>query len=133
MSFSGILEQRRREKAASQQADFDAMFAPLPPVAPAVNLAEQREMAIGGTLEARYWAWRATEDGVLVYGAIRDEALREVRAGNTRVSSKGLVEWARRTYRIHVNNSYTAHIARELYDTEPELRGALELRERNAA
>lgn len=124
-----MVAQRKRE---AQQQEFDALFAPIPTV-PKVYPAEQREMAIDGTLEARYWAWRSTEDGRAVYAAIVAEARREVDAGTRRISSKGLVEWARRTLRIQINNSFTAHIARELHDNEPELRSALELRQRSAA
>jgi hypothetical protein len=120
------------------QEDFGDLFAPLgpsePPTRPVVTRAEQRALPLaGGTLEGDYQAWRQTAMGQFVYDALRTKAIGDARTGARRLSAKGLVEWVRAMHKVDVNNSYTALLARELTDREPELRGLFELRERTAA
>jgi hypothetical protein len=108
------------------------LFMPLevhPKRAPAGG-AEQTDIPIEGTLQARYDAWRATEQGRLVYVECRDLALRQASEGAKRIAVKGIVELVRATLKVQVNNSATALLARELYDREPVLRPLIELRER---
>ena len=71
--------------------------------------------------------------GQFVYDAIRAKALSQARIGMRRLSAKGMVEFIRQAHTVDINNSYTALLARELTDREPELRGLFELRERTAA
>lgn len=116
------------------QDDLGDLFAPLsPPRRPTVTHAEQRALPIrGGTVEGDYAAWRATDSGQAVYEAIRRRALDGAHQGARRLSAKGLVEWARATLRVEINNTWTPHVARELADREPSLRPLFELRRRSA-
>lgn len=117
------------------QAELGPLFEDLyaPPRRPAPGPAEQRVLPIDGTLQARYEAWRRSDEGAWVFATIRERALDEARDGAQRIGVKGLVEDVRRDLKVHANNSYTALIARELRDTEPELEDLIELRERTAA
>ncbi len=94
---------------------------------------EQRTLPIRGTIQGEYDAWRATELGQHIYDVIRYRALALVRAGEARIGMKALFEWARSTQKVTLDNNYTALVARELLDREPELRDVVELRQRTAA
>lgn len=132
---SGPDESRRPPTVAEQlegtMFDQGEEAAPGPgwPERPKVRPAEQRRFPLTGSLEARYQRWRATEDGERVFGQIRAIALGLARAGAPLVRVKGIVDGEIRP-KESVNNSHLSMIARELYDTEPELRDLIELRER---
>lgn len=90
-------------------------------------------MPIDGTLQARYDAWRKTEDGERVYAEVRARALAAASAGDRRIGVKAIVEAVRADLKVKVNNSATALMARELYEQHPALRDLIELRQRSAA
>jgi hypothetical protein len=121
-----------RARHVPTPSETQDLFAPLevPSKRPAAGSAEQPHLPIEGTLQARYDAWRQTEQGKLVYAECRDEALKQVRAGARRIAVKGIVELVRATLKVQVNNSAVALLARELFDREPVLRPLIELRER---
>lgn len=122
----------RAAQAAADRQLADAMFGVWPEV-PRVERAEQCGLGLPGSIDAEYAAWRQTPDGQVVYAAIVDRALGLVAAGATRLSTKALVEWARATLRVRINNDATACLARELVDTEPEIAELIEMRQRRAA
>lgn len=89
------------------------------------------------SLQEKYEEWRATADGMVVYGAVRKAAFRLRGRGFTHYGIKALWEAARYTYYLRVgpdaegwkvNNNWTSRIARELMMNEPELEGFFELR-----
>lgn len=123
-----------RGRSQPTQEELGGLFAPLdlPPRRPSPGPAEQRVLPIDGTLQARYEAWRRSEEGGWVFATIRERALEEAREGAQRIGVKGIVEAVRRELRVAVNNSATAFIARELWETVPALRGLIELRQRTA-
>jgi hypothetical protein len=92
---------------------------------------EQRELPIEGTYEERYLAWRATDDGQVVYEAFKARALEAVRSGQRPMKRK-IWEQLRGLYGS-LNNNLVRAITEELDRTEPELRGRFEFRERTAA
>jgi hypothetical protein len=93
---------------------------------------EQAALPLRGTIAGAYAAWRGTAEGARLFDVMRWRALALVRAGEGRVSVKGLVEWCRAEYKQEINNSHTSLIARELLQWEPELHGKIECRQRNA-
>lgn len=124
-----------RARHQPTQEELGGLFAPIekPPVRPAPGPAERRTLPIDGTLQARYEAWRQTDEGRVVYDEIRGRALAAARAGERRIGVKGITEEVRRALRTSINNTLVALIARELRDREPVLRPLIELRERTAA
>ncbi len=90
------------------------------------------------TIQEQYEEWRSTPDGELVYGAIRQHALRMVDAGWRHYGLKALWEAARYTRALQVGpdelgfklcNNHTSRMARELMAECPELAGFFDLRE----
>jgi hypothetical protein len=112
--------------------DEPAALGPLWDEAPAA-LTEQRELPIDGTIEARYQAWRATEEGQDAYQWIVTRATSMVAQGATRLSIAQLVEGYRFAKRRSVNNTFRAPMVRELEDGYPILRGLFESRVRRSA
>lgn len=104
------------------------------PEAPRVTRAEQRDLAVEReSVEARFRRWRATADGQEIVTLIRNAAITRARLGE-QVRIKGIAEEVvRGTRHRSVNNSHLAWIARELVETEPELKGVIELREAKSA
>lgn len=102
------------------------------PQAPAAG-DEPRTLPLDGTLEARYRAWRATDDGARVYEAIRIRALGLFAGGAQRISVNACMEHARNSLKLPCNNTWRAPIARDLIDDCPALKHAIELRKRTAA
>ena len=78
---------------------------------------------------AGYLAWRRSADGLTVWWAIEDEALRRLAAGDKRVSLKGLVELVRGNG-AEINNTHTAWLADDLCRRHPELLAVIERRAR---
>lgn len=110
------------------------LWAPLddrPPHRPLAAAAEQREMPIPGTLEARYQRWRQTDDGRRIYSEILRRALYAVGRGERRIGVKAIAEQVRADLHLQINNTLVALIAREMHDTAPALRDLIELRERS--
>lgn len=97
---------------------------------PAVG--ENHALELDGTIEGRYTAWRATEDGERVFTAFLREACGEVARGATRLSAKGIWERVRselnRRGRVPMNNDYHAPMVREAEDAAPLLRDLFEKR-----
>ncbi len=85
------------------------------------------------SLGAKFAAWRVTQDGVRAFEAIDQLAREQYQANTQRIGVKELVESVRKSTHIHINNSYTSLIARDLVDLYPEYRDLIELRPRNAA
>jgi len=89
------------------------------------------------TIRDRFEAFHAANPRV--YRVLRDKALELRRAGRTHYGLKRLFEWLRYDSPVAVltddgyrlNNSYTPHYARLLMDSEPELVGFFETRERS--
>lgn len=103
-----------------------------PPTAPPARHAEQRALPMPEvSIEARYQAWRETDDGARVWQAIQRAAGELVATGATRLSAKGLVERVRAELRVPINNDFTAHLGRDL-DAIPAFSGLVELRKRTA-
>lgn len=101
---------------------------PEPPTGP--RKAPPRKAA--NTREA-YWAWRKTEDGKKAWAGIRDMALGSLKAGESRISAKSLVELERGAEAIEINNTYTAYVADELVERYPALLPLIERRRRKKA
>jgi hypothetical protein len=89
------------------------------------------------TLQERYEEWRASPDGELVWGAVRDAALRLSARGFRHYGIAALFEAARYTYALRVgpdvegfklNNNWRSRMARDLMVAVPELDGFFELR-----
>lgn len=94
--------------------------------------------ALPPTMEQRYQAWRASEDGRRVYAFVRDHALRMRRRGWRHYGVGALFEAARYAHDLEVgpdvhgfklNHNWRSRLARELMDREPELAGLFETRE----
>lgn len=102
------------------------------PEAPAAGT-EQEELPLGGTLTARYHAWRRTAEGMAVWGFVAGRAVHLARTGAQRLSAKGLLELCRASLHVGADNRYTALLARECEATYPETRGLFETRRRTAA
>ena len=117
------------EEAAHRRAqqDFGPLF-----VVPPVREAEQLVAPIEGTIQAKWEAWRASEDGERVMLYIRKIGGELVTGGATRLSAKHLVERARADLKVAINNVLTPFIAREL-DSRPLFHGLLETRQRKAS
>jgi hypothetical protein len=92
----------------------------------------------GDTIEQRFRAFHAANPQV--YRELRGMALGIRRRGTTRYGIAGLFEVLRYRYSIQtsgdsfkLNNDFRALYARMLMDSEPELAGFFETRERRAA
>lgn len=103
------------------------------PESPAAPAEEQRELALPGTAEERFAAWRGTPDGERAYAWMRDEARREVVYGTRRLSAKSLVERCRALYKVKLNNDFSALIARAIQQDLPATRGLFKDRMRRVA
>lgn len=125
MTYEERIEAARRERAEAQQADFDAMFAPLP--------GSPLPLPLGDKIAVRYQAWRRTEQGRIVYDMIRSMALDEVAHGAKRIGVKELAERARGRAPGRIDNTLVSMIARELAESEHLLAPLIELRPRKAA
>lgn len=106
-----------------------SLFDTWPTAAPATD--EQEVLAVEGTIAERYARWRQTEDGEQVFQVIHRRARDLVLLGERRIGVKRLVEEARSTLRIKINNSFTAPLARELV-RDALLADAIEVRVRRA-
>lgn len=92
------------------------------------------------TIQERYEAWRATDDGALVYAEVRRRALALVARGWAHYSHKALIEAVRyaRDFRVgplggfKVNDHMASRLARELMADEPRLACFFETRELRA-
>ena len=117
------------EEAAHRRAqqDFGPLF-----VVPPVREAEQLVAPLETTIQHKWEMWRASEEGDRVMLYIRKIGGELVTGGATRLSAKHLVEKARADLYLHVDNSFTAHIARELAQ-RPLFRGMFELRMKKAS
>lgn len=89
-----------------------------PPVPPTAD--EQRPLK-----EAAYRRWLETEDGQLAWWWMRDRALIRAHNGARQIGVKGIVERCREVLMVSINNSWTAYIARDLVDGDPERFGPL--------
>ena len=112
------------------RGDLGPLFADWPQAPPAPPV-EQTVLPIGGTLEARYAAWRSSAEGCVVFGVIHDRALRAASQGAKRIGVKRLAEDVRGDLKRKVNNSLVAFIARELA-TDPALAGRIKMRVRKS-
>lgn len=81
----------------------------------------------------RYATWRLTPDGKAAFDWIERKALALAAGGERRIGSKSLVERARDEMHLHINNLFTANIARELVLRHRHLQDHFEFRERTAA
>lgn len=81
----------------------------------------------------RYATWRLTPEGKAAFDWIERKALALAAGGEQRIGSKSLVERARDEMHLHINNLFTANIARELVLRHRHLQDHFELRERTAA
>lgn len=117
----------RQEAAGQVVLPFARSY---PVSAPAV--VEQLVVPIGTTNELRYQEWRRSELGQQVFAAVRQRALGLVATGEMRIGTKALFEWVRSNHHLECNNTFTSFVARELRDTEPTLRAAIECRTRKS-
>lgn len=101
---------------------FDVPSGPATPIPP--PSANSREA---------YWHWRRGPEGRRAWAQIESAALSIVsgRGERARISTKSLVEYARGSLHLHINNSYTAYIADELIERFPFLKGSIERRRRH--
>lgn len=81
----------------------------------------------------KYATWRLTPDGKAAFDFIEREALARAARDEKRIGSKSLVEAARDTLHIPINNLFTANLARELVLRHRHLQDRFEFRERTAA
>jgi len=96
------------------------------------EMIEQTVLPVGGTIEARWQAWR---DGPGQVALVRmgEEAVRRVdELGETRLSAKALVEEYRREHHAPINNVLTPMIARWIEAHYPATAGRFERRARSA-
>jgi hypothetical protein len=129
---------RRRSDDQQLHPKLDRTIAPdlgplfdFPTAPPAID--EQRQLALDGTIEAKYLAWRATPEGQEAYQWIATRATELVAGGATRLSISQLVEGYRFAMRQSVNNTFRAPMVRELEDQYPVLAGLFEQRVRRTA
>ena len=127
--YQHALAREARDRTERQTQGLGLFDFPVRP--PATD--ESRVLPLAGTIEGAYQAWRATAEGSWLFDVMRWRALALVRAGESRVGTKALVEWARAQHKATINNDFTALIARELLENEAELHGAIECRQRSAA
>ena len=126
---TALVEQR--EAAARQQVTGLDLFGWAE--RPAAERVEQATLPIpGATIQGRWEAWLATEDGRLVFGVFCEAALKAVARGE-RLSAKAIWETTRAYLRVKANNDYTALAAREAEARHPELRGEFSKRVRRVA
>jgi hypothetical protein len=102
------------------------------PAAPTVTT-EQRHLALDGTIEQRYQAWRHSPEGIAAFDWIAGRATSMVAQGATRLSIAQIVEGYRLNERKSCNNDFRAPMVRELEDRYPILRGLFEARVRRSA
>lgn len=98
-----------------------------------VTAAEQRGLELPDSLEARYAAWRRTDDGTAAYRWILTEALGQVARGATRLFVDRLFWDYRQKIRGKANNSYRALMVREMIDAHHALLNCFETRHRSAS
>jgi hypothetical protein len=103
--------------------DLGPLFTP--PSGPATAEAGARANS-----HAAYAAWRETGDGLKVWLAVEQRALDLYGAGARRISTKALVELARASLKLEINNTYTAWLADDLIRKHPQLRDVIERRAR---
>ncbi len=126
---------QRRWRGISVQIPVKTTQVP-PPTQPAFDFdqAARPVQKADLTIEQRFLDWCAANPGIL--RTLRQMALARVAAGETRVSTKELIEDLRRSGRpstssggepYKINNIFTSRIARVLND-DPRLAGLIELR-----
>lgn len=133
--FGGTVERTPAPEATrpTPHAEPESLFSGAFPTRPEVQVADQLYAPLEGTNQGRYEAWRRTGTGERVYAEVRRRALLMAARGERRVGTKALCEDLRKEWRVTINNTFTALIARELIDEHPHLLGIVELRERRAA
>jgi hypothetical protein len=121
----------RREARVRQAVEGCPLFGW--PEAPPAERVEQAALPIpDATIQGRWEAWLATEDGRLVFGVFCQSAL-ALAARGERLSAKAIWETTRASLKRPANNDYTALAAREAEARYPALRGQFEKRRRHAA
>ena len=94
--------------------------------------ARQHVLPVRGTIEERYRAWRATEDGAALWDAFCREAVTQASLGARRLSGKGIAETIRARLRRHLNNSHVALLVRDCEAAHPVTADRFEKRRRVA-
>lgn len=79
---------------------------------------------------AAYLTWRGDPLGVELFIAMLEKVRQLAAGGDTRISVKAVVEWARRHYRAEINNTWTAWLADDFVATDPRLLPLIERRKR---
>jgi hypothetical protein len=93
--------------------------------------ATQNVLPLVPSLESRWLAWKQSDEGERALETIKVKALALAKSGARRIGVKYLVETTRASLKVSINNSFTAHIAREL-SREPVLAPLIERRIRKA-
>ena len=109
---------------------FDAPW----PQAPAAG-DEPRVADLTDAIAREYVAWRATDDGFVVYLWIRTRALERAAGGAVVIEVNALWSQARAEFAhrgIHLNNDFRSLLARELRENHQILRDAIRVRKRTA-
>lgn len=99
------------------------------PERPPVRRSEQRRLALEGSAEERYAAWRATPDSNLVMAMLRTIAMEWIQR-QPKIGPRSLWEACPIRLKKSVDNRLQALACRELEDTVPALRGCMRHRER---
>ena len=79
---------------------------------------------------AAYLTWRADPLGVELFTAMLEKVRQLAAGGDTRISVKAVVEWARRHYRAEINNTWTAWLADDFVAIDARLLPLIERRKR---
>jgi hypothetical protein len=83
--------------------------------------------------DERFHRWLDTPDGRMAWPWIVERALLWASAGEKRCGVKSLVERCRDELHVHIDNRWTAAMARKLVDDHPPLRKLIRLKERSGS
>lgn len=93
--------------------------------------AEQRVFPLEPSTEARWQAWKASEDGERFIEAVRFRALTLAKMGEPVIRVKSLVEQVRDALHLSIDNRFQSYVSRELC-YNPELEPLIERRIKRA-
>ena len=85
------------------------------------------------SVAVRYVAWKASKGGWRAWRYVERTALDLAAAGELRISTKFLVEQARRRLKVEINNNFTSFLATELVARHPHLVELVERRKRRSS
>jgi hypothetical protein len=94
--------------------------------------AEQFVAPIEGTNQHGYEKWKASELGQQILMRAEQRCFALAHTGESRIGMKAVFEWVRSTYKIEINNTYSAFVGRELRERHESLRDLIETRERKS-